>query len=126
MSNKSQQRKYNREHAQELAENSKVEFVPASVSGVMDAVQMKADCVLTVFSHDENNEITGIPETGQTSVPVKLMASYQNGTVSISVKQGEPFMMTVRMEDIMALLRGASDRSHRAVEKMKKKGEPKE
>ena len=119
MSTKSKQKKYNRDAATELPENGEIRFVPAAVAGVADAVELMVNGNVTVFGK-EGEEVSGI--MGMSTVKCKLMASYTNGTVSISVRGEDPFMVTVRMDELMALLHAASQRKIEFDRKIKKKG----
>lgn len=117
MSVKSKQKKYNREAAAELAQNGEIKFVPAAVAGVADAVELLVNGNVTVFGKEEG-QVSGIE--GMSTVQCKLMASYALGTVSISVRGEDPFMVTVRMDELMAVLHAASQRKIEFDKKIKK------
>lgn len=76
----------------------KIERVPEKESGMKDSVQFCCNCVLTRFS------ITGGKKRirNMKMHPCKILASAENGTVSISVG-GAEIQVAVRMDEIMAV-----------------------
>lgn len=83
-----------------------VRRVPLSASGVRDGVEMMAQTAMAVFEKKEG-EVVGIGNIG--NLPCKMMASYENGMFSISVRGNDPFMVSVRLDELMALLKAAAD-----------------
>lgn len=71
-----------------------------------DGVEMMAQCNVMNFTV-KDKEVTGIGS--QHLANCKMMASFENGVVSISVRDGSPFMVSVRLDEIMALLKEAAD-----------------
>ena len=118
MSTKSKEKKYRRDIGGASPESGKIRFVPPSLSGLLDAVEQEANASLTIFDHEEG-EVTGIGSSGP--VPCKLMSSYQNGTFSISIRGEAPFMVSIRLDELMALLHAASHRSKESTAKLQKK-----
>ena len=81
-----------------------------------DGVEMMAQCMnFTV----KDKEVTGVGS--QHLANCKMMASFENGVVSISVRDGRPFMVSVRLDEMMALLKEAAD--YRNENDQKTKGE---
>lgn len=70
-----------------------------------DGVEMVAKCTVTNFTV-KKKEVTGIGS--QMLANCKMMASFENGVVSISVRGGRPFMVSVRLDEMMALLKEAA------------------
>lgn len=83
-----------------------------------DGVEMMAQCNVMNFTV-KDKEVTGIGS--QHLANCKMMASFENGVVSISVRDGRPFMVTVRLDEMMALLKEAAD--YRNENDQKTKGE---
>ena len=48
-----------------------------------------------------------------------MTASYESGVVSISLRSGKPLMVSVRLDEMMALLQAAASRSAEAREEKK-------
>jgi hypothetical protein len=71
-----------------------------------DGVEMMAQCNVMNFTV-KGKEVTGIGS--QHIANCKMMASFENGVVSISVRDGRPFMVSVRLDELMALLKEAAD-----------------
>lgn len=89
-------------------ERSEIVNVPFDKAGVMDGVEMMAMCSVSTFKVEEG-QVTGL--AGIATAPCKIMASYENGIVSVSVRGEEPFMVSVRLDEMMALLQAASARA---------------
>lgn len=83
-----------------------------------DCVEMMAKCNVMNFTV-KDKEVTGIGS--QHLANCKMMASFENGVVSISVRDGRPFMVSVRLDEMMALLKEAAD--YRNENDQKTKGE---
>lgn len=77
-----------------------------------DGVEMMAKCTVTNFIV-RKKEVTGI--RSQALANCKMMASFENGVVSISVRGGRPFMVSVRLDEVMALLKEAADYNMEAI-----------
>lgn len=77
-----------------------------------DGVEMMAKCTVTNFTV-KKKEVTGIGS--QALANCKMMASFENGVVSISVRSARPFMVSVRLDEMMALLKEAADYNLEAV-----------
>lgn len=71
-----------------------------------DGVEMMAKCQITNFTV-KKQEVVGIGS--QHLGNCKMMASFENGVVSISVRDSRPFMVSVRLDEMMALLKEAAD-----------------
>ena len=75
-------------------------------------VELMANCVLTGFSKDEESGQVKI--AGQNQAGCKMLASYYTSTVSLHIPE-VGFMVTVRIDEMMALLKEAAlaDIEHR-------------
>lgn len=71
-----------------------------------DGVELMVKCQMTNFIV-KKKEVVGVGR--QYLVNCKMMASFENGVVSISVRGGRPFMVSVRLDEMMALLKEAAD-----------------
>ena len=71
-----------------------------------DGVEMMAQCNVMNFTV-KDKEVTGIGS--QHLANCKMMASFENGVVSISVRGRRLFMVSVRLDEMMALLKEAAD-----------------
>lgn len=71
-----------------------------------DGVELMAKCQMTNFTV-KKKEVVGVGS--QHLANCKMMASFENGVVSISVRGGRPFMVSVRLDEMMALLKEAAD-----------------
>ena len=71
-----------------------------------DGVELMAKCQMTNFTV-KKKEVVGIGS--QYLANCKMMASFENGVVSISVRGSRPFMVSVRLDEMMALLKEAAD-----------------
>lgn len=89
-------------------ERSEIVNVTFEKAGVMDGVEMMAKCTVSTFKV-EDGKVTGI--AGIATAPCKIMASYENGIASVSVRGEAPFMLSVRLDEMMELLRAASARA---------------
>ena len=93
--------------------------VPQSESGVPDAVEMMTRAVVAEFAAVDG-KVIGIDR--QSPEECKMLTSYGRGTVSISVRRKEkPFMVSVCISDMMALLQAAAQRHHSLNKKMEEK-----
>ena len=71
-----------------------------------DGVELMAKCQMTNFTV-KKKKVVGVGS--QHLANCKMMASFENGVVSISVRGGRPFMVSVRLDEMMALLKEAAD-----------------
>ena len=62
-----------------------IRIVPASESGVSDGVEMMAQTAMAIFEQ-KDGKVVGIGNIG--NLPCKMMASYETGTFSVSVRDG--------------------------------------
>lgn len=85
-----------------------------------DGVEMMAKCNVTNFKV-KDKEVVGIGS--QHLANCKMMASFDNGVVSISVRDGRPFMVSVRLDELMALLKEAADYHNENNQKEEKSNE---
>lgn len=99
-----------------------IRIVPASESGVSDGVEMMAQTAMAIFER-KDGKVVGIGNIG--NLPCKMMASYETGTFSVSVRGSDPFMVSVRLDELMALLHAAAARHVETAPKAKKKNAPK-
>lgn len=87
------------------SENGVIRKVPKEISGVNDGVELFAKASITSFDQQEG-QISGIAGIGITEC--KMLASYENGIVSISLRNEHPIMVSVRLEEMMSLLQAAA------------------
>lgn len=71
-----------------------------------DGVELMAKCQMTNFAV-KKKKVVGVGS--QHLANCKMMASFENGVVSISVRGGRPFMVSVRLDEMMELLKEAAD-----------------
>ena len=71
-----------------------------------DGVELMAKCQMTNFTVNKK-EVVGVGS--QRIENCKMMASFENGVVSISVRGRRLFMVSVRLDEMMALLKEAAD-----------------
>lgn len=77
-----------------------IKRVPESVSGVKDGVQASVNCVHTIFQEEQMQ---------QTILPCTVMASWENGVVSINfTAKGQRQMVGVRIDELLMLLQEAN------------------
>lgn len=88
---------------------SEVKRVPIEVSGVPDGVELYANCAVSRYRTKYHN-VVGIKGTPRV-YPCRIMASFLNTTMSISVPH-TAFSVTVRLDEVMAVLKEASDYHH--------------
>lgn len=93
---------------------SEVVRVPFEVSGIPDGVELRSDCSVARYrtKYSEVVSIKGKPRLH----PCRIMASYTNGTMSVSVPE-TAFSVTVSLNEVMALLKEAAE-ANRAAEEM--------
>ena len=89
-------------------ESGVIRNVPKGQSGVSDAVELFANANVTAFSR-KKGKIQGIAGSG--IAKCRMTASYETGVVSISLRSGKPLMVSVRLDEMMALLQSASMRA---------------
>lgn len=85
---------------------SDIKRVPFEASGLNDAVELMASCSVARFKLDKSGRPIGIKGTPRVH-PCKIMASYDGGTVSLSVQEVGT-MVSVRLDELMAVLHEAS------------------
>lgn len=78
----------------------------SGVNDPEDGVEMIAKCNVMSFKV-KGKEVIGIGS--QHLANCKMMASFDSEVVSISVRGSRPFMVTVRLDELMALLKEAAD-----------------
>lgn len=88
--------------------------VPKAESGLTDCVEMFANANVTAFIR-KKGKIQDIAGSG--IAKCRMTASYESGVVSISLRSGKPLMVSVRLDEMMALLQAAAARSTEAREK---------
>lgn len=81
-----------------------IRYVPFEECGVYDGVEMMVNSSVTDFSQ-ENGKPTEI--TSMQVLPCNMLASYENGIVTLSVRGDEAFAVSVRIDEIMALLQAS-------------------
>lgn len=88
--------------------DSKIRFAKDG-EGPNDGVELEAKCAITRFTGEN-----GKPESIESMAieQCKILASYELGTVSVSVHKDRPFMVSVRLDELMALLWAAADRKN--------------
>ena len=85
---------------------SEVTRVNAPSKAPPDGVELHAKCMVTKFITNEKKKLVAIK--GQEVQDCKIMASYQTGTVSISVP-GKAMMVSARIDEVMAVLQEAAE-----------------
>ena len=90
--------------------------IPKGQSGVSDAVELFANANVTAFSR-KKGRVQGIAGSG--IAKCRMTASYETGVVSISLRSGKPLMVSVRLDEMMALLQAAATRATEAREEKK-------
>lgn len=89
-------------------ESGVIRKVPKAESGLTDCVELFANANVTSFSQ-KKGKIQGIAGSGVAKC--RMTASYESGVVSISLRSGKPLMLSVRLDEMMALLQAAAARS---------------
>jgi len=75
--------------------------IPEDVSGVKDGVQLEANCVHTLFHDDEFR---------QTQTACTIMASWENGVLSINFTvDGKRQALGIRLDETLMLLQEANN-----------------
>ena len=97
-------------------ESGVISNVPKGRSGVSDAVELFANANVTAFSR-KKGRVQGIAGSG--IAKCRMTASYETGVVSISLRSGKPLMVSVRLDEMMALLQAAATRATEAREEKK-------
>lgn len=87
--------------------------VPAQVSGISDAVEIQSDCSIARY-RTKNSSVIGVKGRPRLH-PCKIMASYTNGTMSVSVPE-TAFSVTVRLDEVMEVLKEAAAASREVEE----------
>ena len=84
---------------------NKVNVVPKNESGLSDCVELYANANVTVFQKDGRQAYR---IAGGKTVKCRMMASYESGIVSISLRGDAPLMVSVRLDEMMELLKEAA------------------
>jgi len=81
--------------------------VPIEETGVADGVEMMVNSSIMTIVHKgkQPGELRNIGV-----IPCKILTSYENGVISFSVRSEKPFILSVRLDETMALIQAASDR----------------
>lgn len=97
---------------------SEIKRVPFEASDLHDAVELKANCsVIRVFTKD--GAVTGV--RGKVKLhPCKLMASYEEGTLTISTPE-IGMMVSIRLDEAMAVMKEAAAAALDAADPVKPK-----
>lgn len=92
-----------------MSEEHSIKRVPANVSGTPDGVELQAMCNVASFAKDNDGNPTEIAEMKVTGC--KMLLSIEQGTLSVSVRDKDkgPYMVTVRTDEVMALLSAGVD-----------------
>lgn len=93
---------------------SEVVRVPVEVSGIPDGVELKSECSVARY-RTKDSEVVSIRGKPRLH-PCRIMASYTNGTMSVSVPE-TAFSVTVSLDEVMAVLREAAE-ANREYEEM--------
>lgn len=80
--------------------------VPNDGSGLEDGVEVYVDSAVTHFNR-KGGKVTGI--NGTDMVPCKMLASLDAGVLSISLRKGKAMMVSVRIDEVMELLKAAAE-----------------
>lgn len=88
---------------------SEIKRVPFEASGLPDAVELEANCSV-VHVTTKDGAVTGIRGKARLH-SCKLMASYEEGTLTISTPE-IGMMVSVRLDEAMAVLMEAAAASH--------------
>lgn len=86
-----------------------IRLVPKEESGVDGGVEMIVNCVATEFLLGKDGKPQSIMSACRSEC--KMMASVERGTVSLSARD-VGHMITVRIEELQALLREAEKMAH--------------
>lgn len=92
-----------------------IERVTNPEEGPLDGVRLHTDCAATRFAQDEESGERKIAE--QSLQDCAILASYQEGTMSVSVRGDINMMFTVRIDELFALMKMAADASIELKEK---------
>lgn len=88
---------------------SKIRRVTDPKEGPLDGVVLNANCAVTRFTTAEKPEERKIAE--QSLQECAILASYGDGTLSVSVRGDVNTMVTVRIDELFALMKMAADAS---------------
>lgn len=90
-----------------MSEEYSIQRVPAVKSGTPDGVELQARCSVASFVKDTEGNPVDIAE--MSIIRCKMLASISQGALAISVRAKEPYMVTVRTDEVMALISAALD-----------------
>ena len=85
--------------------------VPVEVSGIPDGVELKSECSIARY-RTKDSEVVSIKGKPRLH-PCRIMASYTNGTMSVSVPE-TAFSVTVRLDEVMAVVKEAVEAGRNA------------
>lgn len=83
-------------------ERGVIRSVPKAECGLSDCVELFANASVTVFRRKKGET------PGGGVAECRMTASYESGVVSISLRSGRPLMVSVRLDEMMALLQAAA------------------
>lgn len=86
----------------------RIERVTDPKAGPLDGVSLLANAVVTYFQTDKHTKARKIGT--QKVFSCKLMASYEEGTVSVSIQEKD-LMVSVRIDELVALMKEAATAS---------------
>lgn len=94
---------------------SEVTRVPADVSGIPDAVELRSDCSVSRYRTKDGAVVSvrGKPRIH----PCKIMASYTNGMLTVSVPE-TAFSVTVRLDEVIDVVSAAALAGHDSEEEV--------
>lgn len=85
---------------------SEIERVPLEVSGLHDAVELRANASVAFLKCDKNGTPVKLRKTPELH-PCNVMASYEDGTLTVSVRE-IGVMVSIRLDEAMAVIREAA------------------
>lgn len=83
-------------------ERGVIRSVPKAECGLSDCVELFANASVAVFRRKKGET------PGGGVAECRMTASYESGVVSISLRSGRPLMVSVRLDEMMALLQAAA------------------
>lgn len=85
---------------------SEIKRITDPKEGPLDGVSLEASCMTTSFSHCEDPKQRVIESQGV--LPCVILASYNTGALSISVRELD-LMLTIRLDELFAVVKVAAD-----------------
>lgn len=92
-----------------------IERVTNPAEGPLDGVRLHTACAVTRFTSTEELDKRKIAE--QSLQDCSILASYETGTLSVSVRGDVNIMVSVRIDELFALMKMAADASIELKEK---------